>query len=82
MGFFEGLLKEEGGEYADRTHRESIIPTPVNSYTRTPLPPPILSSPSPAKESDTERAMTEAAEGLLDLSRKDTELENPRRDSA
>ncbi|KAF8253862.1 hypothetical protein K440DRAFT_673321 [Wilcoxina mikolae CBS 423.85] len=56
-------------------HRNSMVPAPVNSYTRSPMPP-MLCQPLPPIRSDSEQDVAEAAAGLMDLRRKDTELEN------
>ncbi|KAF8537574.1 hypothetical protein BDD12DRAFT_911365 [Trichophaea hybrida] len=64
--------------------RTSMVPAPVNSYTRSPMPPMLFQSLPPIR-SDSEKDVAEAAAGLMDLRRKDTELENSkdlRRNSA
>jgi hypothetical protein len=82
MDFFERLLREDG-EYTARNHRDSTIPMTIDSYTRSPPPQPILSVPFPMN-TDAEKDVAEAAVGLMNLRRKDTELEleNTRRYSA
>ncbi|KAA8914530.1 hypothetical protein FN846DRAFT_1006888 [Sphaerosporella brunnea] len=76
---FEHLLKDEGEYAADRMHRDSTIPMLAELDERSPQLPPMLSAPFDMIDGDAERDVAEAAAGLMDLRRKDTELEENRR---
>jgi len=78
-----GRLEESTDLCFVQIHGDSMVPAPVNSYTRSPMPSMIL-PPMSSVDSDSERDVAEAAAGLMDLRRKDTELEssNYRRKSA